>query len=117
MQPWISRQKELKEIERDKTSGVTVQLVGASMNRLTGFVNGALMAPHSRAHPWRCNVTLIKLQHFKILSGASFPHTGPRDTAYDGGIFVVDIELGVCASWVVAVHDSQRWRSCSRLTR
>jgi hypothetical protein len=33
-------QKELKEIERDKTSGVTVQVVGANLQRLTGFVNG-----------------------------------------------------------------------------
>ncbi|CAK0784669.1 hypothetical protein CVIRNUC_007873 [Coccomyxa viridis] len=50
-------QKELREIERDKTSGVTVQLKGNSLQRLTGFVEG------------------------------------PRDTAYDGGLFVVDITL------------------------
>jgi ubiquitin-conjugating enzyme (huntingtin interacting protein 2) len=51
-------QKELKEIERDKTSGVTVKLVGANLQRLTGYVEG------------------------------------PRDTPYEGGIFVVDIALG-----------------------
>ncbi|CAL5223117.1 g5579 [Coccomyxa viridis] len=50
-------QKELREIERDKTSGVTVQLKSNSLQRLTGFVEG------------------------------------PRDTAYDGGLFVVDIQL------------------------
>ncbi|KAK9825128.1 hypothetical protein WJX81_001021 [Elliptochloris bilobata] len=50
-------QKELREIERDKTSGVTVQLNGSSLQRLTGFVEG------------------------------------PRDTPYENGYFVVDIQL------------------------
>ena len=40
-------QKELREIERDKTSGVTVQLKGNSLQRLTGFVEGALALPRS----------------------------------------------------------------------
>ena len=40
-------QKELREIERDKTSGVTVQLKGNSLQRLTGFVEGALTLPTS----------------------------------------------------------------------
>lgn len=35
-------QKELKEIDQDQTSGVTVQLVSGSLSRLTGFVQGAL---------------------------------------------------------------------------
>lgn len=51
-------QKELKEIENDKASGVTVQLQGNSLQRLIGFV------------------------------------PGPRDTPYEGGLFLVDIELG-----------------------
>lgn len=33
-------QKELREIERDKASGVTVQLNGSSLQRLTGYVEG-----------------------------------------------------------------------------
>lgn len=33
-------QKELKEIARDRTSGVTVQIVGNNLQRLTGFVEG-----------------------------------------------------------------------------
>ena len=33
-------QKELREIERDKTSGVTIQLKSNNLQRLTGFVEG-----------------------------------------------------------------------------
>lgn len=50
-------QKELKEIERDRLSGVTVKLNGSSLQRMVGCVEG------------------------------------PKDTPYDGGYFVVDIEL------------------------
>ncbi|BDA50884.1 Ubiquitin-conjugating enzyme E2 K [Coccomyxa sp. Obi] len=50
-------QKELKEIDRDKTSGVTVKITGNNLQRLSGYVEG------------------------------------PRDTAYEGGYFVVDIQL------------------------
>ena len=59
-------QKELREIERDTKSGVSVALKsaagaggpGSDLTKLTGFVEG------------------------------------PRDTPYEGGYFVVDIELG-----------------------
>lgn len=50
-------QKELKEIDRDKASGVTIQITDGNLQKLTGFVEG------------------------------------PKDTAYDGGYFVVDIAL------------------------
>lgn len=53
-----SLQKELKEIERDKASGVTIEITEGNLQKLTGFVEG------------------------------------PKDTAYDGGLFVVDIVLG-----------------------
>lgn len=53
-----SLQKELKEIERDKASGVTIEITEGNLQKLTGFVEG------------------------------------PKDTAYDGGYFVVDIVLG-----------------------
>lgn len=33
-------QKELKDIERDKESGVRVELIGNSIRHLTGYVNG-----------------------------------------------------------------------------
>lgn len=33
-------QKELREIDRDKTSGVTVNIKGNNLQRLTGFVEG-----------------------------------------------------------------------------
>lgn len=51
-------QKELKEIDRDKASGVTIQITEGNLQKLTGFVEG------------------------------------PKDTAYEGGYFVVDIALG-----------------------
>lgn len=51
-------QKELKEIDRDKASGVTIQITEGNLQKLTGFVEG------------------------------------PKDTAYEGGYFVVDITLG-----------------------
>lgn len=41
-------QKELKEIDQDRTSGVTVQLVSDSVSRLTGFVRGAQFLSHGR---------------------------------------------------------------------
>lgn len=51
-------QKELREIEKDKASGVAVQLKdGTNIQRLLGFV------------------------------------PGPKDTPYDGGLFMVDITL------------------------
>ncbi|KAL3138484.1 hypothetical protein ABBQ32_006274 [Trebouxia sp. C0010 RCD-2024] len=50
-------QKELKEIDRDKASGVTVEVSDGNLQKLTGFVEG------------------------------------PKDTAYEGGYFVVDIVL------------------------
>lgn len=57
--PILITQKELREIERDTKSGVSVSLKsGSDMTKLTGFVEG------------------------------------PRDTPYEGGYFVVDIELG-----------------------
>ena len=34
------KQKELKEIDRDKASGVTVSLKGGSLKKLTGYVEG-----------------------------------------------------------------------------
>lgn len=57
---WLSGsvQKELKEIDRDKASGVTIQITEGNLQKLTGFVEG------------------------------------PKDTAYEGGYFVVDITLG-----------------------
>ena len=57
-QATITLQKELKEIDRDKASGVTIQITDGNLQKLTGFVEG------------------------------------PKDTAYDGGYFVVDIALG-----------------------
>ena len=33
-------QKELKEIERDKASGVTIKVVGSSLQKLIGYVQG-----------------------------------------------------------------------------
>ena len=88
-------QKELREIERDKASGVTVQLKSSNLQRLTGFVEGRrfrvppdygpseLPEPSITCHGQQdtCKTTLQSA-------------AGPRDTAYDGGLFVVDIQLG-----------------------
>ena len=64
--PVLSAQKELRESERDTKSGVSVSL--KSM--------GAGSGP---------GADLTKLTGFV---------EGPRDTPYEGGYFVVDIELG-----------------------
>eukprot|EP00210_Caulerpa_lentillifera_P003303 g3154.t1 len=50
-------QKELREIHRDKESGVTVETIGDNVRELRGSV------------------------------------PGPKDTPYDGGIFIIDIKL------------------------
>ncbi len=91
----VPAQKELKEIERDKTSGVTVKLVGANLQRLTGFVQGEVptclqqyymgVAQASWRHRRRCKCNAHTCHTY---------FAGPRDTPYEGGIFVVDIELG-----------------------
>jgi len=69
-------QKELREIERDTKSGVSVALKstpgsgGDDLTKLTGYVEG------------------------------------PRDTPYEGGYFVIDIELGECVpmAWCTLVR-------------
>lgn len=40
--PFHHPQKELREIERDKASGVTVSLKGSSLQRLTGYLEGKI---------------------------------------------------------------------------
>ncbi len=96
-------QKELKEIDRDKTSGVTVKIPGNNLQRLTGYVEGTnlltALPPCRMASPWTVviifNVALVNALHGP--SRADMYHVclaGPRDTAYEGGYFVVDIQLG-----------------------
>lgn len=41
-------QKELKEIERDKASGVTVEVLGNSLQRLRGYVQGPRDTPYEK---------------------------------------------------------------------
>lgn len=50
----MALQKELREIERDKNSGVTVRLKGSSLQRLIGTVEGATSRDVvSTALPWK----------------------------------------------------------------
>lgn len=65
-------QKELREIERDKASGVTVAIADDEPPN-----------PNSSA-PQKGGSNMQRLK-------GTFP--GPRDTPYDGGVFRVDIEL------------------------
>ena len=96
------QQKELKEIDRDKASGVTVALKGGSLKKLTGYVegeiengkrerNGKRQKRKMGGRPLGVNeCSLPRAIHRKrtLLS------TGPKDTPYEEGFFVVDIELG-----------------------
>ena len=43
-------QKELKDIERDKESGVRVELIGNSIRHLTGYVNGKYVTAVLQVH-------------------------------------------------------------------
>jgi ubiquitin-conjugating enzyme (huntingtin interacting protein 2) len=66
-------QKELREIERDKASGVTVSIADDEPPN-----------PNSALQKGGGNSNMQRLK-------GTFP--GPRDTPYDGGVFRVDIEL------------------------
>jgi len=81
-------QKELREIERDKASGVTVDLAEDAA-AAGGAAAAAAAAPprassSSAAAAGRPGASMQRLR-------GTFP--GPRDTPYDGGVFRVDIEL------------------------
>lgn len=52
-------QKELKEIERDRTSGVTVQITGNNLQRLTGFVEGWFPSQRSLSVLVDCRLSLM----------------------------------------------------------
>ena len=80
----LSLQKELKEIERDKKSGVSVLLNGDNIHRLTGFLEG-ISFPVKMI--WQTQGDGLKLWRESRTAG-------PKDTAYQGGYFVVDIKLG-----------------------
>lgn len=77
-------QKELREIERDKASGVTVELDEEDSD---GLPSSAPPAPAAGGRPRPAPPPGASLQRLR----GTFP--GPRDTPYDGGVFRVDIEL------------------------
>ena len=108
----VTLQKELKEIERDKASGVSIHVKsGGNLTALTGFVEGDCCLA-----PCFCLLLSDGQQHagpaMHLLKCAGSQHTldrprhhqpgieregwcaGPKDTAYEGGLFVVDIQLG-----------------------
>ncbi len=58
-------QKELKEIDRDKTSGVTVQITGNNLQRLTGYVEGTNLFACYLSALWRY------LEHVQICTLAA----------------------------------------------
>ncbi len=78
-------QKELREIENDKASGVEVQLVSDNLQRLVGSVPGA-QAGSPPPTPRRA-----ACMHMCRLRAPDY--AGPKDTPYDGGVFKVDIQL------------------------
>lgn len=60
-------QKELKDIERDKESGVRVELIGNSIRHLTGYVKGlAVYDPKiEMAFPSLCSIPKRNIQRTK----------------------------------------------------
>lgn len=48
-------QKELKEVERDKLSGVTVKVKGGNLQRLIGTLEGT---PHDEFSQGRCQLVV-----------------------------------------------------------
>ena len=134
-------QKELKEIERDKASGVTIKVVGSSLQKLIGYVQGMPRARHpglalQPATLSKQNVAVhrsccVQPLHHALLDAVRELHlpelcsiptslsawstsavlqtltassllAGPRDTPYEGGVFIVDIELGASQAATVA---------------
>lgn len=80
-------QKELREIERDKASGVTVDIAEdppAPPPAAAAAAAASASASASNRRPAPAGASMQRLK-------GTFP--GPRDTPYDGGVFRVDIEL------------------------
>lgn len=93
-----SKQKELKEIDRDKASGVTVTLKGGSLKKLTGYVEGGNILVLGRERG-KSKAGSREAKNSPCPSSSRQPkhycsRTGPKDTPYEEGFFVVDIELG-----------------------
>lgn len=93
---WVVPQKEIKDIERDKGSGVTIQVKDNSVQRLLGCVPGegagsGSLCPQNRAPACPRVATALPRPVPQLTSCAWL--AGPRDTSYDGGQFYVDIEL------------------------
>lgn len=78
-------QKELREIERDRESGVRVDLKGNSLRHMIGYVQGGC-----------CPVMVLRrwLRGRFHLKQRPTTCPGPQDTPYQGGLFKVDILLG-----------------------
>ena len=101
-------QKEIRDIERDKASGVTIEVQGNSLQKLIGRLNGAagrgrvtangvgcLFLVCGRARR-SCGKRLPLLGLLQLLKRRFFCRrpAGPRDTPFDGGVFYVDIQVG-----------------------
>ena len=73
-----SVQKELKEIERDKASGVTIKVVGSSLQKLIGYVQGA--CAEAVAERWQCRSVRFETwrspQYRDNRVIKSYPHLG-----------------------------------------
>jgi ubiquitin-conjugating enzyme (huntingtin interacting protein 2) len=92
-------QKEIKDIERDKASGVTIEVQGNSLQKLIGCLQGA----HTRSELRSGTAGRLAKGHARhqppvdgtvaAATAAACLPAGPRDTPFEGGIFYVNIEL------------------------
>ncbi len=90
--------KELREIESDKKSGVSVELVDGKLTHMTGTIKGAARsaaAAHTCAWPPWCGAARPGAARRQQTGLADMTRrmAGPEGTAYEGGTFRIDVRL------------------------
>ena len=114
----VSLQKELREIDRDKASGVTVEVLGNSLQQLRGYVKGA-----STVHVSQVMADILRYaesHHLPIRSGRphccrSSRHTLQRWSLCRG--YHSRYSVPFCHSWLHAHMLSWKPKRCVCLQR
>lgn len=107
--------KELREIESDKRSGVSVELVDGKLTHMTGTIQGATATPTPRDAGRVVQVATHTLtQSGPLPPCAPLRLVGPDSSPYEGGTFRIDIRLPSDCALVGCVARVACGRVCHR---